>query len=439
MAVVVRLGSCPSWLGIYIVGNDEPPAGRRCSRVAELTRFRTVGSLAGLSAGGRGCPRRGPGSAVGDGGPPQGSGWRTRGLACSGRGGGAADLGGFRTCSPSITSPARARHPRPAGRVLRAGSSPWFRRHRRDLPWRPLPGEAANAYLVLVSELMLQQTRVETVLRYFNRFVDRFPTPAALAAADEQEVLGAWAGLGYYRRARNLHGAAKAVAERFGGEVPGAVEELLTLPGVGRYTAGAVASIGFGVAAPILDGNVMRVLAQAARGGGAGRQTRDAEAAVGGGGGHDPSRRGPWPKSGGSRRGPRLRPGPGGEQRRPASARPPRRSASRARCGRIAARRARRWSTLLPRKSPKKPPTRVTHHVLAVEKGGAWLFEQRPVTKGDVGGDVAAADAGGRRGGRRVDPSGDSGSKPERAEPVRLVRARHDAPAWSRCGSRGRA
>src|SRR5918998_6647093 len=107
---------------------------------------------------------------------------------------------------------------------------------------------------------MLQQTQVATVIPYFHRFVARFPTLHDLAAADGQEVLRLWQGLGYYSRARNLQAAARAVVERHGGELPRTVEGLLGLPGVGRYTAGAVASIAFGTRAPIVDGNVARVL-----------------------------------------------------------------------------------------------------------------------------------------------------------------------------------
>lgn len=140
----------------------------------------------------------------------------------------------------------------------------WYRQHRRDLPWRlPLDHNgktSLNPYHVLVSETMLQQTQVATVIPYFHRFIELFPTVRALAIADEQQVLRAWQGLGYYSRARNLHAAAKQIVTAFGGEVPATIDQLLGLPGVGRYTAGAVASIGFEQRAPILDGNVARVL-----------------------------------------------------------------------------------------------------------------------------------------------------------------------------------
>ena len=138
----------------------------------------------------------------------------------------------------------------------------WYDRHRRDLPWRPCArtGRAPGPYHVLVSEAMLQQTQVATVIPYYHRFLARFPTVTDLAAADEQEVLRLWQGLGYYSRARNLHAAARSVERDLAGELPRTVDGLLALPGVGRYTAGAVASIAFGTRAPIVDGNVARVL-----------------------------------------------------------------------------------------------------------------------------------------------------------------------------------
>ena len=138
----------------------------------------------------------------------------------------------------------------------------WYRRHRRDLPWRVdrAGGRQPSPYHVLVSEAMLQQTQVATVIPYYNRFLERFPTIADLASAPEQDVLRMWQGLGYYSRARNLQAAAKRVVTEHGGELPRTVEGLLDLPGVGRYTAGAVASIAFDVPAPIVDGNVVRVL-----------------------------------------------------------------------------------------------------------------------------------------------------------------------------------
>ena len=140
----------------------------------------------------------------------------------------------------------------------------WYGRSRRDLPWRVPPGSPPGTrpdpYLVLVSEAMLQQTQVATAVPYFRRWIAQFPSLQLLADADEQAVLRAWQGLGYYSRARNLHKSAKRIVEAHGGRVPSEVETLLTLPGVGRYTAGAVASLAFDTPAPILDGNVIRVL-----------------------------------------------------------------------------------------------------------------------------------------------------------------------------------
>jgi len=140
----------------------------------------------------------------------------------------------------------------------------WYDRHRRSLPWR-LPADAPAAarldpYHVLVSEAMLQQTQVATVIDYFLRFITKFPTIRSLADADPQHVLRAWQGLGYYSRARHLQAAAQMIVVEYGGEIPSDVEELLKLPGVGRYAAGAISSIAFEKSAPIVDGNVARVL-----------------------------------------------------------------------------------------------------------------------------------------------------------------------------------
>jgi len=143
--------------------------------------------------------------------------------------------------------------------VERAALISWYRRERRDLPWR----STRDPYAIWLSETMLQQTRVETVIPYYRRFLDRFPDVAALASADLEEVYAEWAGLGYYSRARHLHAAARQVLERFAGRLPGDSAELQSLPGVGRYTAGAVASIAFDRPEPVVDGNVERVLARA--------------------------------------------------------------------------------------------------------------------------------------------------------------------------------
>lgn len=134
----------------------------------------------------------------------------------------------------------------------------WYRRHQRQLPWRDDP----TPYRVWVSELMLQQTQVKAVLPYFARFIERFPDVRALAAASEQEVLAAWSGLGYYRRARALHRGARQIVSESNGRLPATFEDWLALPGVGRYTAGAIMSVAYGERYPILDGNVTRVLAR---------------------------------------------------------------------------------------------------------------------------------------------------------------------------------
>ena len=134
----------------------------------------------------------------------------------------------------------------------------WYDAGRRDLPWRRSP----DPYRTLVSELMLQQTVVATVVPYFERFVRRFPDLGTLAAAREDEVLAAWSGLGYYRRARSLHRAAQLVRERPDTSLPSTYAEPRALPGLGDYTAGAVASIAFGEAVAAVDGNVRRVVAR---------------------------------------------------------------------------------------------------------------------------------------------------------------------------------
>lgn len=134
----------------------------------------------------------------------------------------------------------------------------WYARHGRDLPWR----QSADPYRVWLSEIMLQQTQVERVRGYFTRFLARFPDVRTLARAREREVLGLWEGLGYYRRARQLHAAARVVVAEHGGEFPRSVAELMTLPGIGRYTAGAIASIAFGVQAPVVEANSRRVFAR---------------------------------------------------------------------------------------------------------------------------------------------------------------------------------
>ena len=136
----------------------------------------------------------------------------------------------------------------------------WYDRHRRVLPWRARPGEQADPYRVWLSEIMLQQTTVKAVAPYYARFLARFPSVAELAAAPLDDVLKLWAGLGYYARARNLHACAKAVAEQHGGKFPDTEEGLRALPGIGDYTAAAVAAIAFDRRASPVDGNIERVI-----------------------------------------------------------------------------------------------------------------------------------------------------------------------------------
>ncbi len=150
-------------------------------------------------------------------------------------------------------------------REIRTQLDRWYRAHRRDLPWRPPPGQddaPVDPYHVLVSEFMLQQTQVSTVISYFHRFIHSFPDIRSLAKADEQEVLRHWQGLGYYRRARMLHACAREIVKQHESVIPSDVDTLLALPGIGRYTAGAIASLGFGRRAPIVDGNVARILSR---------------------------------------------------------------------------------------------------------------------------------------------------------------------------------
>lgn len=139
---------------------------------------------------------------------------------------------------------------------LATGLCAWYRKHARDLPWR----SSRDPYTIWVSEVMLQQTRVATVIPYFETWMRRFPDVERLAQADEHDVLHAWQGLGYYSRARSLRAGAQAVMAEHAGRVPSSVEALRSLPGVGPYTAGAIASIAFGAQAAIVDGNVVRVL-----------------------------------------------------------------------------------------------------------------------------------------------------------------------------------
>jgi A/G-specific adenine glycosylase len=149
---------------------------------------------------------------------------------------------------------------RPAdrGRAFRRRLLAWYTRHARTLPWRG----AQSPYAVLVSEIMLQQTQVARVVDYYPRFLARYPTLEDLAAAPDDAVRESWAGLGYYARARNLHATARRVVTEHDGVLPRAPEALRQLPGIGRYTAGAVASLAFGARVPAVDTNATRVLAR---------------------------------------------------------------------------------------------------------------------------------------------------------------------------------
>ena len=132
----------------------------------------------------------------------------------------------------------------------------WYRANRRILPWRENP----TPYRVWVSEIMLQQTRIEAVIPYYERFLATCPTIRALSAIEDDALMKLWEGLGYYSRARNLKKAARAIVEHHGGQLPADVDLLLSLPGIGAYTAGAIASIAFGLPEPAVDGNVLRVI-----------------------------------------------------------------------------------------------------------------------------------------------------------------------------------
>src|SRR5437868_5335673 len=134
----------------------------------------------------------------------------------------------------------------------------WYRKNGRDLPWR----QTRDPYAILVSEFMLQQTQVATVSRYYKEWLSRFPTFAVLARASENDVLHAWQGLGYYARARNLHATARAVIDRHRGCFPRSIEQMQRLPGIGKYTAHAVAAFAFNQSVPIVEANTSRVLAR---------------------------------------------------------------------------------------------------------------------------------------------------------------------------------
>ncbi|MFN0207752.1 MAG: A/G-specific adenine glycosylase [Planctomycetota bacterium] len=146
----------------------------------------------------------------------------------------------------------------PSEKRVRRELLAWFADAKRDLPWR----RTRDPYAILVSEVMLQQTRVETAIEYFKKFLAKFPNVRALAGADINDVLAVWAGLGYYRRARMLHSAAKEIVTSHSARVPNDFEKLKSLPGIGAYTAGAIASIAYQIRVPAVDGNVIRVLSR---------------------------------------------------------------------------------------------------------------------------------------------------------------------------------
>ncbi len=165
-------------------------------------------------------------------------------------------VGAFRREDPVMNSDRRLKFDGPQTRRWRQRLLAWYDHNRRDLPWR----RDRDSYRVWLSEIMLQQTRVAAVLEHYHRFLKRFPTVQKLASARESSVLAAWSGLGYYRRARMMHAAAKVIVKQHGGKFPGEIAELRALPGIGRYTAAAIASIAFDAPAAVVDGNVERVL-----------------------------------------------------------------------------------------------------------------------------------------------------------------------------------
>jgi A/G-specific adenine glycosylase len=142
--------------------------------------------------------------------------------------------------------------------LFRRQLNSWFKANQRALPWR----QNRSPYNTWVSELMLQQTQVTTMVKYFERWIKELPNVEALAAADDEHVMHLWQGLGYYSRARNLKKGAQYIIEHHQGQLPQTIEELMDIPGIGRYTAGAIASLAFNIKAPIVDGNVLRVFSR---------------------------------------------------------------------------------------------------------------------------------------------------------------------------------
>ena len=244
----------------------------------------------------------------------------------------------------------------------------WYEHHARDLPWR----RTRDPYAIWISESMLQQTRVETVIPYYHRFLSRFPDVATLADADPDEVMAVWSGLGYYRRARHLQAAARALVERHAGRLPEDPAALRALPGVGRYTAGAVASIAFDRPEPVLDGNVARVLARL-RG-----MEEPVDTAAG--------RRRLWEEAAALARGPR--PGDlnqalmelGATVCTPAAPACPRCPLARGCRARAAGR-----VEELPRRTPRRPPRAVEAVAALVRRGARVLAVRRP-ERGILGG-----------------------------------------------------
>ena len=180
-------------------------------------------------------------------------------------------IAGIQPAAASKPNPEQSSFPLlPNPTAVATALAKWFQQARRDLPWRsgfhanviklPIGEPCRDPWIALMAETMLQQTQVSRVVEYLARFATRFPTPASMAAATEAEVLAMWSGLGYYRRARYLKRCADAITQNYNGRVPSDLAALLQLPGIGRYTAGALASIVFGHAHPIVDGNVARVL-----------------------------------------------------------------------------------------------------------------------------------------------------------------------------------